>query len=237
MLSISRSRYTIAVQLVFLAVNALGAVLGAVYNANTPDLYPGNAHHQLGWLVTWVVSAQVMISLLGRVVGGLNGGSRDKHVETEYRSFIPVSTAAMAEHHRINESPYDREYRPSDDSGHGTEPRTSSLRSFSRSSSSAEISPRNSDAGRKEYLVDNDDDDYEDGLPMPLRSEAESSKTTLILAKIAKKIPSRVWSVLLFIYNCVDRMILPLGFVVLCLGIVTYGRFFVSDPLPIHGWL
>ncbi|KAF6841547.1 integral membrane protein [Colletotrichum musicola] len=211
---------------VFLAINALGAVLGAVYNANTPDLYPGNAHHKLGWLMIWVVSAQVMISLLGRLVGGLNGDSRNIHVKKEYRSFIPVSAAAMAEHHRINESPYSREHRASDDSGHGTEPCTSSLRSFARSSSSIEISPRISDTGRKEYLVDDDDDGYEGDLPMPLPSETDSSKTALILTKISGKIPSWVWSGLRFIYICVDRILLPSGFVVLCLGIVTYGRFF-----------
>lgn len=52
MLSLARSRYRLTAQLVFLAVNGGGVLLGTVYNANTPDLYPNNAHHKLGWIVT-----------------------------------------------------------------------------------------------------------------------------------------------------------------------------------------
>jgi len=47
MLSIARSRYTLVVQLAFLAVNALGVILVTIYNASTPDFYPNNAHHKL----------------------------------------------------------------------------------------------------------------------------------------------------------------------------------------------
>ncbi|KAL0936701.1 uncharacterized protein CTRU02_208916 [Colletotrichum truncatum] len=232
MLSIARSRYTLALQFTFLAVNALGVLLGGIYNASTPDLYPNNAHHKLGWFVTWVVSAQVLIGLVGRVAGALKSGSGENYSRNEYQSFIPVSTAAMAEHHRINESPFaPHPYRLSNDSGQGTEPCTESLRSHSRSSSSNEISPRVSDAHHKEYVED--DDDLEDGLPMPMpMSRAGSSdRANKILAKIAGKISSRVWKGLLFVYNLVDRTILPLGSVALCLGIVAYGRFFEGNGI------
>jgi len=45
---LARSRYTPAVQLAFLAMNAYGVPFSTIYNANTPDLYPKNAHHKLG---------------------------------------------------------------------------------------------------------------------------------------------------------------------------------------------
>ncbi|GKT72241.1 integral membrane protein [Colletotrichum tofieldiae] len=229
MLSIARSRYTLALQFIFLAVNALGVLLGTIYNASTPDLYPNNAHHKLGWLVTWIVSAQVLIGLLGRVAGAWKEKKREAYDQNEYRSFIPVSTAAMAEHHRMNGPRFASEYRLSNDSGQGTEPCTESLRSHSRSSSSNEVSPRVSDDHRKEYVED--DDDLEDGLSMPMPSSGDEKKANRILAKIAGKISSRVWKGLLFVYNSVDRTILPLGSVVLCLGIVTYGRFFEGNGI------
>ncbi|PNH27736.1 hypothetical protein VD0002_g10084 [Verticillium dahliae] len=66
MLSLARSRYTLASQSVFLAFNALGVLVGAIYNAATPDLYPNNAHHKAGWVFTWIALAQVCIGLFGR---------------------------------------------------------------------------------------------------------------------------------------------------------------------------
>ncbi|KAK1725588.1 hypothetical protein CaCOL14_011270 [Colletotrichum acutatum] len=232
MLSIARSRYTLALQFVFMAVNALGVLLGTIYNASTPDLYPNNAHHKLGWLVTWVLLAQVLIGLVGRVAGALRHDSRETSDDNEYQSFIPVSTAAMAEHHLINSSRYASEYRLSNDSGQGTEPCTESLRSHSRSSSSNEVSPRSSDAYLKEYAEE--EDDIEDGLPMPMpsnRNENTSANPRSAIARVAGRIPSRVLKGLVFFYNSVDRLILPLGFVTLCLGIVTYGRFFEGNGI------
>ncbi|OHE98536.1 hypothetical protein CORC01_06157 [Colletotrichum orchidophilum] len=232
MLSIARSRYTLALQFFFLAVNGLGVLLGTIYNANTPDLYPNNAHHKLGWLVTWVLLAQVLVGLLGRVAGALRYNNHETNGKDEYQSFIPVSTAAMAEHHRINSSRYASEYRLSNDSGHGTEPCTESLRSHSRSSSSNEVSPRSSDAYIKDY--GEDEDGLEDGLSMPTpsnRNDNNSSNSNSILARAVGKISSRVWKGLLFVYNSIDRIALPLGFITLCLGIVTYGRFFEGNGI------
>ncbi|KAK0374859.1 hypothetical protein CLIM01_07766 [Colletotrichum limetticola] len=232
MLSIARSRYTLALRFVFMAVNALGVLLGTIYNASTPDLYPNNAHHKLGWLVTWVLLAQVLIGLVGRVAGTLRHDRRGTSDSNQYQSFIPVTAAAMAEHHRVNSSRYASEYRLSNDSGQGTEPCTESLRSHSRSSSSNEVSPRNSDAYLKEYAEE--EDDIEDGLPMPMpsnRDENTGANPRSTIARVAGKIPSRVLKGLVFFYNSIDRLILPLGFVTLCLGLVTYGRFFEGNGI------
>lgn len=224
MFSIARSRYTLPTQFVFVAINALGVLLGTIYDANTPDLYPNNAHHKLGWVVTWVLSAQVLISLLGRVAGAFqkDGG---KVNASERQSFIPVSQNAMDEHHRLHGSGYDSAYRHSNDSAQGSEPNTESLRSHSFSSSPDTLtSPTAEYHAHKEF--GEDDDDVEADLPAAPRTGGPVRKFAV---KIGSKISSRAWKVLIFGYNFVDRTSMILGFIALATGIITLGRFFVSE--------
>lgn len=220
MLSLARSRYTLLVQFVFVAANAFGVLLGVVYNANTPDLYPNNAHHKLGWLVTWVVLAQVAIGLLGRVAGVLQGGPSSSSLSREHQSFIPVSSEAMEEHDSRFGVP--KFFRHSNDSGHGTEPGSDTLRNHS--SASGASSPSLPDA-RKEY--DDEDIDLEDADPVTA-SAGKVGRSRDIVAKVAAKVSSRAWKFLIFGYNFVDRTILILGFITLTTGVATFGRFFVS---------
>jgi len=221
MLSLARSRYTLAVQFAFLAINAGGVLLGVIYNASTPDLYPNNAHHKLGWIVTVAVAAQVAVGLLARVAGMMKReNSKLVGRPEERQGFIPVSTEAMAEHEsRYPPEPYGRF---SQDSGQGTEPKTESLRSHSLSSGAD--SPIR-DAHPDYHYHDGDaDEDLEAHLPM----FSKSNKVHSVMAKIAAKISDRFWKILLFAYNFIDRTILILGFIALCTGIITFGRFFVS---------
>ncbi|KAI5925613.1 hypothetical protein F4810DRAFT_717939 [Camillea tinctor] len=225
MFSLARSRYTLATQFVFLLTNALGVVLGLVYNANTPDLYPGNAHHKLGWLVTWVVSAQVLISLVSRVAGVMGKAGTQEYSKEEEQGFIPVSTEAMAEHHQRTRAPvFDSPYRHSNDSGQGTEPNTESLRSNSLSTVVGHESPMDESDRRAQY------DDYEDLELKP--AELLSPRTPKSpIAKFASKISGRTWKFLTFGYNFVDRTILILGYITLCTGIITYARFFEGHEI------
>lgn len=222
MLSLSRSRYTLLVQLGFLAMNAGGVLLGVIYNAGTPDLYPNNAHHKLGWIVTSVVSAQVVVGLLARVAGRFRKREKLALHSEERQGYIPVSTEAIAEHESRFPGPFGRY---SNDSGQGTEPRTESLRSHSLSSAagSPPISPRDAP---KEYRphADDADDDVEAHLPM----FSKSAKAHSVVANVAGKISDRFWRILVFSYDFVDRTILILGFIAFCTGIITYARFFVS---------
>lgn len=217
MLSLARSRYTLLVQFGFLALNAGGMLLGVIYNTNTPDLYPNNAHHKLGWIVTFVVSAQVMVGLLAHVAGTFRRGSLGR--AEEHQGFIPVSTEAMAEHESRFQGPYDRF---SNDSGQGTEPGTESLRSHSLSSGP----PSPIRDSHKEYHHQDDDVDDDPETHLPLFSK--SNRVRSMVAGVAGKISDRFWKILIFAYNFVDRTILILGFIALCTGIATYGRFFVS---------
>ncbi|AEO60236.1 hypothetical protein MYCTH_2309286 [Thermothelomyces thermophilus ATCC 42464] len=220
MLSLARSRYTLALQFAFLAINAGGVLLGVIYNASTPDLYPNNAHHKLGWIVTVVVAAQVAIGLLARVAGMLRRESSNLSGRPEERQgFIPVSTEAMAEHEsHYSPGPYGRF---SQDSGQGTEPKTESLRSHSISS--AADSPTRNAHQRYDHPDDDADEDLE-AAHLPIFSR--STKAHSVVAKIAGKISDRFWKILLFAYNFIDRTILILGFIAFCTGIIAFGRFF-----------
>lgn len=224
MFSIARSRYTLPTQCVFIAINALGVLFSTIYDAKTPDLYPNNAHHKLGWLVTWVLSAQVLVSLLGRLVGAFQQDG-NKLVASERQSFIPVSQNAMDEHHRLHGSGYDSLYRHSNDSAQGSEPNTESLRSHSFSSTPDTLtSPTAEYHAHKEFVED--DDDVEVNLPGVSRT---GGPVRNLAVKIGSKISSRAWKVLIFGYNFIDRTSMILGFITLATGIITLGRFFVSE--------
>lgn len=223
MFSLARSRYTLPTQLVFLATNALGVLFSTVYNAKTPDLYPHNAHHTLGWLVTWVLSAQVVVGLLGRIAGAFAGKESSLGGNAaERRSFMPVSRAAMDEHYRFHSGQYSPVCRHSADSGQGTEPNTESLRGHSFSSSHDTLASPTGEAARKEYL--DEEDDLEADVPALPRGGA----TRNFVAMVGGKISFHAWKAIMFGYNFVDRTSLILGFITLATGVITLGRFFVS---------
>lgn len=240
MLSIARSRYRLLAQFAFLVTNAGGMLVGIVYNASTPDLYPNNAHHKLGWVVTWLVGSQFVIGLLASVAGIFKKQQSDGN-SRERQGFMPVSTQAMEEHNSHIKPADNDAYRFSNDSGQGTELSSDAPRSPSLSSSSGDVSRQplalqDVNLHTKEY--DDGDDAYDVNSHSgnePLGSILPASgKAVSTIKKIADKISGKFWKVLILAYNVVDRAILPLGFVALCTGIVTYGRFFVSfHPLSL----
>lgn len=225
MFSLARSRYTLPTQFVFLATNALGVLLSTIYNAKTPDLYPNNAHHKLGWLVTWVLSAQAIVGLVGRLAGAFNKSQGDEagaHA-TERRSFIPISQAAMDEHHRFHSGHYSPLCRHSNDSGQGTEPNTESLRSHSLSSSPDAPASPVGELAHKEFAEEEEDDLEADAPALPRRGAIHD-----LAKKVGGRISSRAWKVIVFGYNFVDRTSMLLGFITLATGIIALARFFVS---------
>ncbi|KAF5018954.1 hypothetical protein F66182_9043 [Fusarium sp. NRRL 66182] len=214
MLSIANSRFNILAQFVFLASNTMGLLLGVVYNAKTPDLYPNNAHHKVGWLATWVVCAQFIVNAVGCIAGALKDNG--KRPRNEGHAFLPIPTCEV-DFHSHHAYHIDSPCRLSDDSGQGTEPNTSSLRSESVSTFNGmeESSP---EVFRKEY--GEEDEDLE-GLSLP------SPATKGFFTRHASKfVESRAWKYFDTGRRVVDRIILPLGSVVLATGVVTLGRFF-----------
>lgn len=210
MLSISHSRYTLPVQFLFLALNAVGVFLATIYNASTPDLYPNNAHHKLGWSLTWIMVFQVLIGIISAYAG-----RKDSKGE-EGASFMPVSASAMEQHQRM-QSPRLFSYRFSNDSGQGTEPNTESLRSQSISSHGGDEFPE-----VRQDAQENDDDVEKQGLMHGSRMDKFLSK------RIPRMLSSKMLRLMRLAYGVVDRLILILGFVALTTGLVAYGGLFVS---------
>ena len=213
MFSIVSSRYTLALQFVFMATNAVGILLGTVYNAQTPDLYPGNAHHSIGWIVTWVVSAQVLIGLVGKVAGRFEmhrrGASEEHHHFLRVPSQISDPRSGAHEHgHRL-----------SDDSGQSAETRTESLRSNSVSTAYDEDGP-SMPSPYKEF-----DDECPDLEAMP--TSLQSPRLSSFASKLHTAVSLRAWKYIDLVYKIVDRIILPFGFIAFATGIITYARFFV----------
>ena len=208
MLSISRSRYSLPVQFLFLALNIVGVILVTIYNTSTPDLYPNNAHHKLGWILTWVVSAQIGMGVISAYTGRQNA---------KREIFNPVSTEAMEEHQRMHNMRLGETYRFSNDSGQGTEPNTESLRSQSISSRGEDELPEACQAPEE-----NDNDVEKQGLMHGSRVDKYLSK------RIPELLSRKVLRFLQFFNDVVDRLILILGFAALATGIITYGGLFVS---------
>lgn len=226
MLSLVESRYTLGLQFSFLATNAVGVLLGTVYNAQTPDLYPGNAHHSIGWIITWVVSAQVLVGLVGRVARRFGGGAGAAdhtrgYSPAGYRGFVPVSTVGGEQTPTLAHG-----CRLSDDSGHGTDSsRTESVRSNSVSTAYDE------DALPSPYKEFDDEDEHEGrGSFEAMPTSGESSRLASGWARrVVAVVSCKVWRYIDLGYKVIDRIILPFGFIALATGIITYARFFVSS--------
>ncbi|KAJ5569993.1 uncharacterized protein N7459_009423 [Penicillium hispanicum] len=211
LLSIGRSRLALPSQFLFLVVNALGLLLGIIYNSQTPDLYENNAHHKIGWIVTWIMSAQVVLALVFAYAG--RGESKQSQSRSFNRAtFLPIATD---EH----ECPYPtramHNYRWSRGSSQEIEP-GSSIRSPSSPSYQSQ----------EEY---DSFDKPEELHPKhsSLRGWFYSSIVDRFLSKCMPGIVSdRVLRIFNGVYNVIDRIILPLGFTAMATGAITYGGIF-----------
>ena len=203
MLSISHSRLSTPVHLVFLCTNALGLFFGSIYNNNTPDLYENNAHHKIGWLATWIMSVQALVGLLRAYAR--NDKQGDEVQDVQYKG--------MQESHTTDT------YRYSRDSGQGTEPNSPRTASCA---SSGDVE-REAAVERTQAEPELEDPEYEkQGLL------GNNAVDRYLSRKLRPTSSNRVMRFAGIAYNLVDRTILPLGFITLATGLVTYGGFFVS---------
>ncbi|KKA27198.1 hypothetical protein TD95_002099 [Thielaviopsis punctulata] len=216
MFSIARSRFTIVSQLVFGALNALGVFIAIGYNASTPDLYPNNAHHKLGWIVTVTLTTQFAIGIVGKLAGVLQGLAKPHTQQYEQVAFIPTESSSQQ-----LRSP--GPYRLSDDSGHSTVHSSSSHSRSSSASTVAEHAQYELNNMHKEHFDEEEDVGFASG---PAFIPGSATKWTRASETIAGFFSARVWRIFAVYYDAVDRVILPLGFVTLACGIVTVGRFF-----------
>ena len=209
MFSVARSKLAFLVQSIFLAVNLLGLVTGTIANTSTPDLYINNAHHKIGWVATWIVTAHVVMSLIF-IYSGRNATSS---TTSERASFLTQTL------HRMNRPILKETW--SGDSGQGTEPYSSS----SSARTSRTLSPDRDYEYTKEDQLDETDE-------VPLRQSPKSAwfKSSRIDGFLSRYIPrldsQKFMKVAEVLYEIIDRTILILGFIAITTGIVTYTGIF-----------
>ncbi|KAJ5296089.1 hypothetical protein N7508_010910 [Penicillium antarcticum] len=198
MLSIARSRMALPSQLLFLVFNAFGLLFGIIYNDQTPDLYENNAHHKIGWVITSVITVQVVLAL----VFAYAGRGQSAAPKYERADFLPASTD---EREHMYPSGAVHEYRWSRDSGQGTD----------SNSPSCEWSGYDDGFEKPEELPTKSSDS---------RGWFQKTNVGRFLAEhVPDMISSRALRGLNLVYNFVDRIILPFGFAAMATGAVTYG--------------
>ncbi|KAF7115809.1 hypothetical protein CNMCM5793_003449 [Aspergillus hiratsukae] len=208
MFSVARSRFALPSQFVFLVCNALGLLVGIIYNSQTPDLYENNAHHKIGWIATWVISAQVVMSLIFAYAGR---GERAKAYEQA--AFLPVPTDEMAANSHPYPSGTHHAYRWSRDSGQGTE-RNSSLHSRPSSPSCSSPSEEYDTFEKPEQVLEK---------PAHRGWLHSTVLGRFFASRVPRLVSCRVLRILNVVYLVIDRIILPFGFVAIATGGVTYG--------------
>ena len=216
MLSIARSRFALPTQFVFLIVNAFALLLGLWYNHSTPELYENNAHSKIGWIITWIASAWVLMALVQVYT------ARAKPYSLENRSGEPLNVANMAAYERVHNA----EPRWSNDSGQGTERNSASLYDSS-ASPSVESEDRPFDmpprTRTRDELDDVDLDPEKSGLLQ------DTAVDRFLVRNVERFVVGKPLRYLRFLYIVIDRTILVQGFVAIMSGTVVYGGIGVSS--------
>ncbi|KAF8543021.1 hypothetical protein BDD12DRAFT_916052 [Trichophaea hybrida] len=200
MLSIAGSRHHASTQIVFLIVNAVGIVFSTIYNGLTPDLYPNNFHHKLGWALACILGLQAVIGVLASVARRSTGSTW----RSESVGFLRVPT------HSPGDGSDTHLYRRSRDSGHGA--------SLERDSGS-------------EY------EGFEGQDWSPALEEKSTGGGWVDLNMVERYLSShvpfifnnRVLVACDFLYSMIARLLIPLAFTQISLGVVTSSGIFMGS--------
>jgi hypothetical protein len=205
--SIARSRFTIPVQFAFLAVNGLGLFTSIIYNAKTPDFYPHNAHHKLGWAVSWLATMWFIMTFLNLYMARYEK-SKERHAMT---------TDNIAQYDRLQ----DQDLRWSRDSGHDS----ATLCSGSRSPSSDSVPPHKFEMPEE---GDEENESEEQGF-------IQNSLVNRFLSRRIPRVSSnRAVTAFKVVFTLIERCMPVLGFASLISGGVVYGGLYVSKVIRIR---
>jgi hypothetical protein len=222
MLSIARSRLALACQFLFLVVNAFALLLGLIYNHRTPELYENNAHGKIGWVVTWIASAWIVMALIEVYA------ARTKSSAIEHHAGHDLNAANMAQYQRIHNSRSPSPPRWSNDSGQGTERNSASLYGHSRSTSLESEQGRFINANQR--YTNDAEEEFDD----------EAEKRGFLGGNVLNRFPSRSVArfaagkplvFIRFLYVVIERTILVQGFVAVASGTIVYGGIGVRQPV------
>src|SRR5271167_387848 len=86
MLGVAQSSFHIPVQVAFVIMTTIGIVFAIMYNSATPDFYENNAHHKIGWVIVWMLVAQIVSGMIhgaARYVNGDQSSSRAQNLANQ----------------------------------------------------------------------------------------------------------------------------------------------------------
>ena len=208
MFSIARSRFTIPAQFVFLAVNGLGLLTSIIYNAKTPNFYPGNAHHKMGWAVSWIAAVWFFMTFLNLYMA--------RYEKSKQRYAMTADN--IVQYDRLQ----DQDLRWSRDSGHDSV----TLCSGSRSASSDSIPP---------HKFEMPEEGDEENAGSEEQGFIQNNSVDRFLSRKVPRISSgRAVTAFKVLFTLVERCMPVLGFVSLVSGGVVYGGLYVSKELQIQ---
>ena len=199
-------------QVIFFGLNAFGLLVGTIYNTKTPDLYENNLHHKLGWAITWILLAQIVVGLLRFYTNGKADPDAD---QDERVAFMPISTRHMSGYQQMHPDSLASMHRYSHDSGHGTE---------------SDSSRSNSLAGLHEEKIERQD--FGDQLPENYVDRPRGAKSFIFaaadrfLSRVSQLFPNQLMKALNSFYDAVDILILVIGFITVLTGFITYAGIF-----------
>jgi hypothetical protein len=211
MFSISKSRFTLPLQLAFLSTNAFALVLGLIYNHKTPDLYTNNSHSKTGWIITWIASAWVCMALIQMYTG-----QPQPHHNADAQQ---MTVANMARYQRVHDESPDLS-RSSIDSGQGTERNSESLFGHSRSPS---VESENQQFSGPTRRYTQEEEESFDEVPEKRGFLGNASVDRLFSHHVARFAVGRTHNAARFFYVVFERTLLAQGLVAIANGTVVYG--------------
>ena len=221
MFSIARSRLALVSQFLFLAVNAAALLLGLIYNRKTPDLYENSIHGKIGWAMTWVASAWVMMAVVDAYASRMKLGGIERHAVND------LNAANMAQYQRVQDMQASSLPRWSNDSGQGTERNSSSLCGHSRSPSVESEQEHFLNAAHR-YPQDDDDDEAFDVQTEKRGFLRDTAVNRFLSRNAARFVVGKPLRILRVIYVLIERTILIQGFAAIASGTIVYGGIAVS---------
>lgn len=191
-------------QFAFLVVNGLGLFTSIIYNAKTPDFYPGNAHHKMGWAVSWIATAWLLMTFLNLYMA--------RYQKTKERHAMTADN--IAQYDRLQ----DQDQRWSRDSGHDS----ATLCSGSRSPSSDSVHSHKFD------LPEEGDED----IGFEEQGHIQNNSIDRFFSREIFRFSSgRALTTFKVVFTLIERCMPVLGFVSLISGGVVYGGLYVSKDV------
>ncbi|KAL9106604.1 MAG: hypothetical protein Q9227_008387 [Pyrenula ochraceoflavens] len=199
--------------------NGLGVTFGTIFNTRTPDLYENNAHHAIGWVVSWIMMVQAVIGMLvfHAKRSKQSNLSAAKALPEERAAFLssPMTDTAQrgrtiyADHCRMGTCSLCTRWPPA----HGSHnyPLTDSDGLWN-------------DFEKPEYEYSDDEPNDHPVRPfcLPLRTIMGKA----VRRRIPTRLPSGLLKTLKFLYAFIDWISLILGFLALVTGGIVYGGIF-----------